>query len=78
MTGFLSKLKVAFSKEIVFFFCVALPYLITFILLAVYNRHIGLVISNILYWTLFFIHHALRKYNEKKEYEKLYTSEFEE
>ena len=78
MTGFLSKLKDAFSKEIVFFFCVMLPYLVAFILFAVFDLHIGLVISNILYWTLFIIHHTLRKYRLKEEYEKLYTSEVEE
>ena len=75
MTGFLSKIKDAFSKEIVFFFCVALPYLITFILLAVYNCHIGLVISNILYWTLFIIHRVLYRDKMKKLYEMMYSSE---
>ena len=55
-----------------------LPYLVAFILFAVFDLHIGLVISNILYWTLFIIHHTLRKYRLKEEYEKLYTSEGEE
>lgn len=75
MTGFLSKLKVAFSKEIVFFFCVVLPYLITFILLAVYNCHIGLVISNIVYWALFITHRILLKNKLKEQYEMMYSSE---
>ena len=77
MKNFLSKLKDTFSKEIVFFFCVALPYLITFILLVVYDCHIGLVISNILYWTLFIIHRHLHKEKMRKQQEMLYYSDVE-
>ena len=76
MTGFLSKLKVAFSKEIVFFCCVALPYLVLLILFVVFNCHIGLVISNILYWTLFITHRILQKDNLQKQDKTFYSSEF--
>lgn len=72
MQNFLSKLKDAFSKPIVFFFCVALPYLIAFILLAIFDCSVGLIISNIVYWILFFIHHSICKHNQKKNY----SSEF--
>ena len=78
MTSFLTKLKDAFSKEIVFFFCVAIPYLITLILLAVFDCHIGLVISNILYWTLFIIHRILHRDKMKKLYEMMYSSKFDD
>ncbi|MBO5179471.1 MAG: hypothetical protein J6B87_03900 [Clostridia bacterium] len=77
MTGFLSKLKDAFSKELVFFFCVAIPYLILLILFVVFNCHIGLVISNILYWALFITHRILQKDNLQKQYKTFYSSEFD-
>lgn len=72
MQNFLSKLKDAFSKPIVFFFCVALPYLVLLILFVVFNCHIGLVISNILYWVLFITHRILQK-----QYKTFYSSEFD-
>lgn len=78
MQTFVTKLKDAFSKPIVFFFGVALPYLITFILLAVFDCHIGLVISNILYWVLFFIHRYFHKEKERKQQKMLFYSELED